>query len=603
MAKVGLVALGVAAGLGGAAAAAFGHGGGHATPWPAPSTFPYPSPARDWPRPLGPGEIPPKPASDAPSPAAPPRSGPVCGPGDPAPQPTGTRAEQVAAKEQWTEWFQMNRWRFLPGPASSTFTGDAPAERATVDLADHIQRQMLPDRHFDPRSAAAITLGKLGALGSRDALEHLLVGAGEHGYVRESAALGLGLMRSSGSRVLLLDVARDPSYEVRLRVHAVIGLGLLEDTTSVEPLCELLGQGQPLELRVAAAMGLGAIGGAEAALRLVDLVRGASEDGALRAAAATGLGKSGVATVGKEDVFALLKRTLLVDREREVRRAAALALRRFEHLDSRATLERAANCDCDAVTRAFAMATLADVVGGDRATGEERHRVRRLCELQLAISGPGSHVEFGYAALGLGLLGRHDPECALPLRTGLREQRDPESRAACAVGLGLMRDLVSVPELIALAQQGDGPPELRGYACLALGLIGTRDPAALPCLIEVVEKCSVPAVKAAAATALAYIGRHPEVLATLRRQLRDRNRYFQMSVVMALGHLRDPAAVGALIQHYKGESNPESRALCIVALGCIGEASPPRLLALTSDFNFLAALPDLPAIDQILRLF
>ncbi|MHC5020407.1 MAG: HEAT repeat domain-containing protein, partial [Planctomycetota bacterium] len=124
-------------------------------------------------------------------------------------------------------------------------------------------------------------------------------------------------------------------------------------------------------------------------------------------------------------------------------------------------------------------------------------------------------------------------------------------------------------------------------------------------LTEIVENVNIPEVKAAAALALSKIGSSPEALQTLRKALQDRNRYFKMSAIVALGYFRDQGTVKDFMQLYKRESNYEVRALSVVALGYIGEDAPvPVLRQISMDFNHLSVFQkQMDAMNIILGLF
>ena len=79
-------------------------------------------------------------------------------------------------------------------------------------------------------------------------------------------------------------------------------------------------------------------------------------------------------------------------------------------------------------------------------------------------------------------------------------EADRAVRAACAIGLGLLRDRPVVPRLREVLASSP-IAKLRGYCCVALGLIGTPD--ATEPIRRALERNSAPDVRAAAAIALA----------------------------------------------------------------------------------------------------
>ncbi len=571
-------------------------GGTHASP--VPTTPTGPSGPSTGPVPTGPS---------GPSGGPGPTSGRPTGPGGPGAggrssggSSSGQRARAAReAKERWEEWWWFNQWRFVRSDAHRATTTHGSGKSMEEGLARFLRETGLGDSHFDPRSAAAVALGKLRATESRDDLESRVKDAHEHAFVRESAALALGMMGASASAPLLVRVAADPSQETRLRVHATIGLGMLRDASATGKLLSLLARPDEVEVQVAAAMALGLVGDATAADALARLSESAQAPDPVRSAAVSALGKVGAASAAGRPLVTLLARRLLSDGTDDVRRAAALVLRRSREDEALTALDRAARQDRDVVTRGFAMLSLAEVVHG-RGIAEERRAARGLLERALRL---GSDREFGYAAIALGLLGRGDAACAAPLRSGFEAASTGSDRAACAVALGLLGDVGSCKRIAdAVSEEGLGP-DARGYCCVALGLLGRDDPGVASFLRELVEKAHVPELRAAASLALAKLGDRTAI-PTLRRAIEDRNRYFQMSATIALGYFRDPDSVKDLVAHFRHESNPEARAITLVALGYIGDRGTlPALRELALDFDYLVACDRLPAVDQILRLF
>ena len=69
------------------------------------------------------------------------------------------------------------------------------------------------------------------------------------------------------------------------------------------------------------------------------------------------------------------------------------------------------------------------------------------------------------------------------------------------MGLGLLKD-VSFTKSLVDTISGKGSPELKGYCCIALGLMGAKDnKEALPTLRTVLDEGNIPELRAAAAMA------------------------------------------------------------------------------------------------------
>ncbi len=505
-------------------------------------------------------------------------------------------------KEKWEEWWHFNQWMFTRIDSNSTQKtgGTATSEASDVDaLAKFFRELGLADKHYDPKSSAEIALGKISWSPAKDELETLLKNRTEHNYVRESAALALGMMGSKTSAQLLLAIVADRSNELRLRVHAMIGLGLLKDPSAVGKVQMVLQRNDDLEVHVASAMALGLIGDASAAGTLARILGAGNVHDGVRAAAATSLGKIGLEKVDGKNTVELLTRYLLTDSDNNVRRAVALVMHRFHDDAVVPTLEKVVRLDKDDVTRGFAMLSLAQAVC--KVDDSSKRRIARAVFERVLRE--GSDREVGYAAIALGLLGREDKECAVALRSAFQSQKTVSNQSACAIALGIMKDINSKQRIADVVSQQGGNPELRGYCCVALGLLGDNDPQISLYLRDIVEKVSIPELKAAAALALSKLGDR-KALETLKKALMDRNRYFQMTAIMAIGYFRDFSTVKDLVEHFKRESNPEARAITVVALGYIGDVSKtPVLREISMDFNYLAVFQQMLAVDQIIRLF
>lgn len=545
------------------------------------------------------------------------RPGPAKGPGSL----TDKQKARAAADDKllWTEWWHFNQARFtrIESKVATVTGGSKKTGETGVDaLAKFLHENALSskEKHFDPKSAAALALGKIGGdagMKSKKELEKLVRNGKEHKYVRESAALALGMMRSTTSMPLLTQVVVDRSQEERLRVHAAIGLGLMRDASVVPQLLAVLARSDDRQVHVAATIALGLIGDRSAASRVVAILRSRQTNNVVRACAATALGKIGQSKVGGTDVVGLLRTLILTDKDDDVRRAVALVFYRFvKPVDGKKvnprvrkmvldTLSRVARNDSDFVTRGFSMIALSEALTVKSDAGE-RANARALFNKRLVT---GERREKGYAAVALGLLGRTDRECAAPLRKAFSAEKSYLNKSAVAIGLGLMKDVASKKEIAAVVQR-NGNSDLRGYCCVALGLLGSNDPGVTKYLVEIVKHVNVPELKAAAAMALAKLGSNKEALDTLREALKDRNRYFKMSAIMAIGYFRDWTTVKDLETQFKKETNPEARAITVVALGYIGEtSSTPVLKQISMDFNYIAMFLNNKAIDQIIRLF
>ena len=143
----------------------------------------------------------------------------------------------------------------------------------------------------------------------------------------------------------------------------------------------------------------------------------------------------------------------------------------------------------DASAKNFAVISLSDLIVADVKAGKtDVIGGTKVGEFLLTLAEDGKYIQRPFGALALGLIGREIGEdTVVPvygefrsksvgiLRDGLRTKKlDKRGRAAFATSLGIIQDASSVKELVKLVADKKEDKELRGYAALALGLIGKR---------------------------------------------------------------------------------------------------------------------------------
>ncbi|MCI0342625.1 MAG: HEAT repeat domain-containing protein [Planctomycetales bacterium] len=406
-------------------------------------------------------------------------------------------------------------------------------------------------------------------------------------------------MGATGSGALLREVASDSSDDLGVRVYATIAIGVLRDA-SLAPALEGLLSGSPdPELRMAAAIAIGEIGEASSVAILARLAASPTEEGSLRAAAVLALGRAPRDPSDEVSCLDLLCRALLTDRDNDVRRTAARILRRWPgHPRAVEALAKSARRDTDEPTRAYAMLSLAEVIPEGIASdhGREAREV-----LQKALAHPGS-VEFGFGALALGLLGRRDSACAVPLRMALDSVRDPHDRSACALALGLMRDPASRERLSAIVSEAGADADLRGWSCVALALLGGSDSGTSGLLCRSFENAPELDVRAAGAFALGILGDR-STIPSLRNGMKAENRYERLSAMCSLSYFRDPDTVREFLDFYKREANGVSRETVLRALrvlSCGGEW--PVIAEIARDLDPLLTWSRYPTLRWLFRL-
>jgi HEAT repeat protein len=554
--RYALAALGALFLIIGAWNVAWAHGGGHPTPWPTPT----------------PGK------------PTPPRR-----PGKPTPSPGATPSGLRELRTPWKRWWEHNKWRFTWTAQKQTqTTGEAGGENRK--LIEFLTRQ-LRHSYFDIRSAAAVALGKAKARESAESLKKLI--EDRNPVVAESAVLALGMMGHPQSLPFLLRVFNNRKQAMGYRIYAAIALGLIRDPASTRALLECAGRTQENdELKAACLLALSLIRAEEAGPLFVGKIRAARIKEAEQAVAASSLGKLGKQSVrlGRTDVATirfLLHQMLTRRKDEDLRRSAALAIAALaprSELDDRALL-RALSAhlrDRDADVRNFTLMAVAEIAHCGRAV--------EICQslIRGVLRSDKDHHDQAYACVATGLA--RDRESVPKLRSLLLTGKSPDLRAAAAVGLGLLKDVGSTPHLIRVIE-GKGDSVVKGYACIALGIMGAKDnKEALPVLRRVLTDKADPQLRAAAAIALSMLNA-AGALDALLGSLDDGNHYYRMSAVIAIGRFRDLRAVEPLIRLFESkEPNDELRAIICVALGnIVEEADIPVLRRVGRYCNFTIA--------------
>ncbi len=464
--------------------------------------------------------------------------------------------------------------------------------------------RMLDNEDQTLRIQAALAAGKLG---DPRALEPMKRATRDpNATVREIAVWSLGRMNTKEAAGPLKSLMEeDPLWTIR--ALAAIGLGRTGGPDAVPVLGKRLSlpteRDAKVEVRVAAAWGLGALGDAKGQTWLVQALK---EDRELqvRRMAAWALGNIG----SLEALEALLEAYWSSDPE--VREVAGKALLRLgpdpagQRVPYVVWEENVGffNASTTTLDVPFLLNVLLseDLLSrggqGDHAIIEGEKSIAALLERQIERSDSArlvailsdldqapDHISLGALtwnlpedparrAQTLEALGRIGARLAAPLRKLLTDDA-PLVRAHAAGVLGKIGDQAAVDKLIAALD--DEHQDVRRKAALALGSLG--DKKALAPLIARLSGDKAWTSRAHAATALGML-RDAAALDALTRALADDYTWVRANAAGGLGMLRDPKAVPALIQNLAGAS-PPVRVEIVRALALIGGADADRALA------------------------
>jgi hypothetical protein len=209
-----------------------------------------------------------------------------------------------------------------------------------------------------------------------------------------------------------------------------------------------------------------------------------------------------------------------------------------------------------------------------------------------------------FAALALGVAGRGlGPALDAPaasafrvrsldaLRAGIGDERiAPEARGAWCLGAALLEDEGAIGPLKAIAAKASAPDELRGHACLALGLIGRPSPDVVATLKGALTARSSDVLRRQAATGLGHLGETSAVALLVKDLESGGSDHVLAQVVLALGVIGDVAAVPHLARIVRDPRATDLvRALACAGLGLVGDReSFPSLSRLGVDSNYVA---------------
>lgn len=486
---------------------------------------------------------------------------------------------------------------------------------------------------------------------------------GRHVIVRESAALSLGLLRRTdaarrfdakeldGVREVCFRILEDPAFPTRVRAFAAFSIALLFDQpTRVDALRASIEAGGGAPTRSAAErlfdllrlehkssdlpssllLALSFAPPTDVTPTMREVVAAAAlrgrlfripVDGVVQSYAALALGRMGTAS----EIGTLLNVLTVSSTPLVARRSAAIALGRLaETVDGpsraalAANLAKAIAASRDATTRNFGRMSLARIVAFEAAAGQTNvtgAKGSTVVESIFKVAIDGSAIERPYGALALGLIGRAIGERPDVLEHGTLRLRamevlaagfedrsiDPRSRAAFAIGLGLVGDTAALGRLTATVAESTADRELRGYCAVAIGLIGVPTPGALAAVRRALSERSSEELRLQCAVALGLLGQPSAVDQLLGELAEADGQFVKGQVVLALGKIGDARAIPPLVKLLDEPGPDLTRAMACAGLGLIGDPEAlPSLARLAKNINYRALVDPVAEMLSIL---
>jgi HEAT repeat protein len=625
---------------------------------------PPPSDPGDPGGPTTPGGPAPGPETPPPSPGSAETPGDT-GPPSPVGPGSGPQKRSTTAKvtfESWRFWWGYNNDDILNLKShiySSRTSSSAPIffsskkdeenrKAATRPTERAVMKTIIPallaainraDDHEDVQGGALVAMGKIGTakyipMFEDAALDRFKNEKGQKvkfGYqATESAVLALGLLPNIDDaareqiRRICLSIIDDEGLRTRERTWAAVALGLQRDPEAVRALSERLQKSYKDDNIPAGLLcGIGLVGNCEQ----TQAVRPALEE-ALKTGRLFGRDISGSDRIKSFVGYALMKigdpqalpavLAVLDSRKqgRIVKRSAAIAA---------GVLGAAA---ADEKTREDTVSALLKFInnsGGD-PSGENfaiialsQIGTEKALTALMDVCDSGQYGQRPFAALGLGTRVFYNDrdaaeQKAAPMDKALREKirqrlaklsdkyKDADTKSAFMLARGLVRDTSAVEELVGIVSSKSTDPLLRGFCCVALGLMGDASASVKDALKLALQERKSVDLRRDAATGLGLL-RDADVVKVLLDELQQAKSFaVQGQLITAIGTIGDHTAIAPLVQILDDRTqNTATRAMAAVGLGMIGDLRElPALARLSQNYNYRASVPDLDELLFIL---
>jgi HEAT repeat protein len=478
--------------------------------------------------------------------------------------------------------------------------------------------------HEDIHGGALIALGKLNAIRNIPLFKDVIWNRYrnpkgtrvEFGYqATESAVLALGILpemddgRKEVVRGILLEAIEDEDLRTRERTWAAVCLGLQRDTGALPRLMELLRRkyaDDNIPAGILAGIGLIGDDSVRADLEEIFLTRRIGE----RQVTARVQAFAGYALlkIGHPESLPPLMAVLRSRRTgREARRAAAIAVgvtgakapdeQKREAVQ--ALLRYLRQSGGDPSGEHFALIALSQI-GTDRALNSllDLTRDGKYGQRSFAALGLATHVYYRGDAMDAEMRRRIVERLILLSR----KSKDADTKAAFMLARGLVKDETAVRELVEIVARRRGNEVLRGYCCVALGLIGDARSDVKDVIKLALRERRSTELRRNAATGLGLLRDADAVHFLIRELERAKSFAVQGQLITAIGTIGDHQAIPPLIGILDDRAQSHAtRAMAAVGLGMIGDARElPALSRLSKNYNYRASVPDLDELLYIL---
>ena len=517
-----------------------------------------------------------------------------------------------------------------------------PTERAVMKTIIPALRRSLnrPRDHEDIHGGCLVALGKIGTSAFVPTFDAVLKDTFRNEkdipvrfglQATESAALALGLLPNldqkgkDAVRRVCLETIRNDKLRTRERCWAAVSLGLQKDREAVKDLVELLDPkheyGDDSSNVLAGILaGLGLIGDPSVVPDLAQAfvegdLYGRDIKNKDRVRAFVGFALLKIGEPSEEALNAVMKVLKSRSFGRIVKRSATIAA---GALASKAS--DAKKREMVAVLRKYLRKS-----GGDPSG--ENFAIISLSQIGspdaynalIDIAKSGKYGQRPFAGLGLATQYWYkerdreakrgegmDEELKNKIKKTLREcsdkYKDSDTKAAFMLCRGLVQDKSAIDELVRVVSKKSSAPVLRGFCCIALGLIGDAREDVKDSLKLALQERKSTDLRRDAATGLGLL-RDAEVGKLLLTELRKAKSFaVQGQLITAIGTIGDHTAIDPLVKLLDDSGQPaQTRAMAAVGLGMIGDLRDiPALSRISKNYNYRASVPDMDELLFIL---
>jgi HEAT repeat protein len=561
-------------------------------------------------------------------------AGPTSGPGPNSPvgpsvkapptrKPVRTESKGAASNtdNNWDTWWEHNKHIFINVKKSNNkanVSGDdtGKKEEGKDVWVDRMKEVMAKEFHYDPRTSAAIALGKIASSDNKQAFQVLVDGTEDQELqVRESSILALGLLGNKEAIPRLIKILESSDKkEVTERFFAAISLGLIGDESAVPVFEKIIKNTKDKlkEIKVGVLLAYGLMKNEKHIEYLVKIAKSPKFDDEIRATAVTAIAKVGsfeFAEKGKKINAAKDFMKLMGDKKtpKIIRRSIVNA---FCEIGDPKFYDEVADMyekEKDHLAKGFFVIAMAQLAKKGDARAQKD--VIKVLEKDIA---KGSYNVRGFCAIALGLL--KDRKATKILQERFKSVKDPLIKSSVCIGLGLLGDKSVVPDLVEeISPNSRSTDDVQAYAALALGMIhqndDTPDPSIVDALLKAIDEGKKkPNLLRQSCIALALMNARQQGIKAMLKILEDEDSsvFEKGAAAQALGMFKDTSVVETLWKTYKaefdsGKRRNEYRAFLLIPIGAIKSKTDISPMAkIAENFNYTIDFKSISELFDIL---